>query len=110
LSAGTSTVSASDISGTVIAIGGITASGVTVGATLLSQNVSVSGAASQSTLGTTATATSTATAAAAAESNSGSDTNKLAFAQNEDDLKKGAGRPLLAKTTGRVTVILPPGR
>jgi filamentous hemagglutinin family protein len=110
LSAGTSTVSASDISGTVIAIGGITASGVTAGATLLSQNVSVGGAASQSTLGTTATATSTATAAAASESNSGSDTNKLAFAQNEDDLKKGAGRPLLAKTTGRVTVILPPAR
>ncbi len=110
LSAGMSTVSASDISGTVIAVGGITASGVTVGATLLSQNVSVGGATSQSTLGTTATATTTATAAAAAESNSGSDTNKMAFAQNEDDLKKGAGRPLLAKTTGRVTVILPPNR
>lgn len=111
LSSGGGKVSAGDaITGTIIAIGGITASGASVTATLLSQNVSVGGAASQSTLGTSATATSTATAASASEDSQGSDKGKLDVAQNEDDLKKKAGRPLLAKTTGRVTVILPPGR
>jgi filamentous hemagglutinin family protein len=109
LSGGTANLSAGGtISGTVIGISGVNASGGQgVSASLISQNVSVGGGASQSTLGTTAAATSTSQAAAAQAS---SDTKEQLAADTTDDdqnKKKKGAMPVLTRKTGRVTVILP---
>jgi filamentous hemagglutinin family protein len=107
LSAGTANVAAGGtISGAIIAVGGISASAGSISATLLSQNVSVGGGQSQSTLGSSANATATSQAAAQqanseAQQQVSSDTNK------EDDAKKKGKGPTLTRRVGRVTVILP---
>ena len=114
LSGGQANVSATagSVSGTVIGIGGVSASGgqgVTAG--VYSQNVSIGGGASQSTLGSKAEGTATsASAAGAANSDTrqqlANDTTPTPTA--EDDLKKNKGkRPVLTKHS-RVTVVLPP--
>src|ERR1035441_911068 len=67
LSGGTANVTATagSVSGTVIGIGGVNASGgAGITAAVLGQNVSIGGGVAQSTLGTTAAATSTSQAAA----------------------------------------------
>jgi filamentous hemagglutinin family protein len=108
LSAGNANVSAGGtVSGTIIGVGGVSASAAKVDATLLSQNVSIGGGQSQSTLGTAATAS---TASQSAAQQASSETKEKATGDNkqEDDLKKKKlDRPLLAKRVGRVTVILP---
>jgi filamentous hemagglutinin family protein len=110
LSAGTANVSAGGtVSGTIVGVGGVAASGAKVDAALLSQNVSVGGGQSQSTLGNSATATATSQSAAAQAS---SDTKeKIAgdAAQSDDENKKKMKAPSLVRKVGRVTVILPPG-
>lgn len=109
LSGGTASLAAGGtISGTVIGVGGVNASGGQgISASLLGQNVSIGGGAAQSTLGTAAPATSTSQAAAAQTSNDTRD--KLAATDNpDDDEKKKRALPVLARKTGRVTVILPP--
>jgi hypothetical protein len=89
----------------VIGIGGITASGDTSGASLLSNN-QISGEASG------AQGLAPGTAANAASQGMASD-NSATPAKNtdtaaDDDEKKKKGKAVLAQKTGRVTVILPP--
>jgi len=111
LAAGQANVSAGGtVSGTIIGIGGVSASGGKIDATLLSQNVSVGGGQSQSTLGSSATGTATSQSAAGQAS---ADTKEKVAgdAPKEDDdekKKKLASRPGLVRKVGRVTVILPP--
>lgn len=110
LSAGTANVAAGGtIAGTIVGVAGIAASGGAIEATLLSQNVSVAGQQSQSTLGTSAGATATSQAAAQqansqAQEQVSSDDNK-----DDDKKKKGGKGPVLTRRVGRVTVILPKG-
>ncbi len=95
-----------NLSGTIIGVGGISASGGSVDASLLS-NGSISGATSgQSGLaqGTAANATS---AAASNDSNQTADKATGTGDDSDDDLKKKKGITL-AQKVGRVTVILPP--
>jgi filamentous hemagglutinin family protein len=109
LSAGTANVAAGGVvSGTVIGVGGVSASGARVDATLLSQNVSVGGGQSQSTLGSSATATATSQAASQ-QANSDAKEQVSGDTTKEDDLKKKGNRPALVRHVGRVTVILPKG-
>jgi filamentous hemagglutinin family protein len=102
------TVSASaggDISGTIIGIGGITASGSSIDASLLSQNVTASGDTSGATegfaQGTAANATSQGMSNASQTAASASEDT-----DDPDDLKKKKGITL-AQKVGRVTVVLP---
>jgi len=107
LSAGTADVAAGgSVSGTIVGVGGISASGGGgVSATLLSQNVSVGGGQSQSTLGNSATATASSQSAAQQAS---SDTKEQVAANPDDDEKKKKVKgPVLTRRVGRVTVLLP---
>jgi len=110
LSGGTANISATagTISGTVVGIGGVSASGGGgITASLLGQNVSVAGSAGQSTLGTSATAT-TASQAAAQQANTEAQQQVAKNDTQDDDQKKKDKRPVLTRRVGRVTVILPP--
>jgi len=110
LSGGTANISATagTISGTVVGIGGVSASGGGgITASLLGQNVSVAGSAGQSTLGTSATAT-TASQAAAQQANTEAQQQVAKNDTPDDDQKKKDKRPVLTRRVGRVTVILPP--
>jgi hypothetical protein len=105
LSAGTANIAAGGtVSGTIVAVGGISASAGTISATLLSQNVSVGGGQSQSTLGSSATATATSQAAS---QQANSDAQQQVSPENKDDDKKKAKGPTITRRVGRVTVILP---
>jgi filamentous hemagglutinin family protein len=106
LSAGTASIAAGGtVSGTIIGVGGVSATGSKIDATLLSQNVSISGQQSQSTLGTSANATTTSQAAS---QQANSDAQQQVSPENkEDDMKKVAKKPTLTRRVGRVTVILP---
>jgi len=114
LSGGLASVSASagSISGTVVGIGGVSASGgAGVSAAVLGQNVSIGGATAQSTLGATASAT-TASAAAAGQANADTKqqlAKETTDAAQDDDLKKKKTKtPALVRRVSRVTVLLPP--
>jgi hypothetical protein len=112
LSGGTANVTATagSVSGTVIGIGGVTASGgAGVTASVLGQNVSIGGGVAQSTLGTTAAATSTSQAAAQqANTDAQQQLAKDTPAQDDDDTRKKRSKaPVLTRRVGRVTVILP---
>jgi len=102
------TATAGSVSGTVIGIGGVNASGgAGVTAAVMGQNVSIGGAAATSTLGTTA-ATSSSSAAAAQQSSTETTQQLAKDATQEDDTKKKQAKaPVLARRVGRVTVILP---
>jgi hypothetical protein len=102
------TATAGSVSGTIIGIGGVNASGgAGVTAAVLGQNVSIGGAAATSTLGATA-ATTSSSAAAAQQANTDT-TQQLAndTTQEDDSKKKQAKAPVLTRRVGRVTVILP---
>lgn len=108
LAGGNASVSAGEtISGTIVGIGSVSASGTSVDASLLSQNVSASGDVSAAQQGF---AQGTA-AASASQSLANDDKAREAAAEkksDEDELtKKRPSGPRLAKTSGRVTVILP---
>jgi len=108
--AGTANVNAGgDISGTIIGVGGINASGGgSVSASLLSQNITVGGSQAASGLATSVAASSTSQSAVQETTAQKTESTQEAAATDDDDTKKRAGkRPLLAKSTGRVTVILP---
>ena len=112
ISGGGAQLNAGDsLQGTVFAVGSISGSGATVGATLLSQSVATTGTLTSSQIGfapgTVANATSSSlqndeTARQIASANQGED--------DDSDLKKkgfSGNLPRLSKTTGRVTMILP---
>jgi trimeric autotransporter adhesin len=109
LAGGVATVNASggSITGTVIAGGGINVAGGTFSGVALSQNVSGGGA--QSALASSASASAGSQTAAAGEANSQkTETSDQPTSTDTDDEKKKRAHPLLAKYTGRVTVLLPP--
>jgi filamentous hemagglutinin family protein len=107
MSGGTANLSAGGgITGTIIGIGGVNASGgAGVSANVFSQNASVNGGASESTLGTSTSATS---AAQSASQQSSSDAKQVASSDQKADDKPKSNRksPTLVKRS-RVTVILP---
>lgn len=99
------------ISGTLVGVGGVSASGTSVDANVLSQNVSA-GTATTGQKGFTQAAAASGTAQAAAQA----EPAKVAAAkpamaetptETEDKKKKAPPKPVLTRTTGRVTVILP---
>jgi hypothetical protein len=107
LSAGTANIAAGGtVSGTIVAVGGISASAGAITANLLSQNVSVGGGQSQSTLGNSANATATSQAASQ-QANSDAQQQVSSDSSKDDDAKKKAKSPTLTRRVGRVTVILP---
>jgi filamentous hemagglutinin family protein len=93
------------LSGTIIGVGGVSASGGAVDATVLSQNASVNGGSTGDTFaqGTAANATSSAMSA----DSSGNKPVQTTATEEEDLLKKKKGISLAQKVS-RVTVILPP--
>ncbi|HWC58526.1 MAG TPA: filamentous hemagglutinin N-terminal domain-containing protein [Verrucomicrobiae bacterium] len=106
LSAGNANVSAGGtVAGVIVGIGGANVSG-TITADVLGQNVSVNGGASTSTLGTTATATA-ASQSAANEATSETEKQVASDDSKDDDKKKKGKAPVLARRTGRVTVLMP---
>jgi len=112
LSGGTANVTATagSVSGTVIGIGGVNASGgAGITAAVLGQNVSIGGGVAQSTLGTTAAATSTSQAAAQQANADNQQQLAKDTTQDDDEKKKKAKAPVLTRRVGRVTVILPKG-
>ena len=112
LSGGTANVTATagSVSGTVIGIGGVNASGgAGITAAVLGQNVSIGGGVAQSTLGTTAAATSTSQAAAQQANTDTQQQLAKDTTQDDDEKKKKAKAPVLTRRVGRVTVILPKG-
>ncbi len=109
LAAGNASVSAGDtLSGTIIGVGSVTASGASVDASLLSQNISASGDVSSSQMGfshgTAASSTSQGSQQADEQAKEAAAGRKDS---DTDELTKKRPGPRLAKTIGRVTVILP---
>lgn len=105
------TATAGTVSGTIVGIGGVSASGGGgVSAAVLGQNVSIGGGAAQSTLGTSAAATS-AGQAAAQQANSDTKQQLAADTTSDDEKKKRlpTKAPVLTRRVGKVTVILPKG-
>jgi filamentous hemagglutinin family protein len=94
------------ISGTIVGVGGASVSGQSVTASVLGQNVSVNGGASQSTLGSSAGATSS-TQAAAQQASSQSQQQVAADTTEKDDRK---GKKTQIRKVGHVTVILASAR
>jgi filamentous hemagglutinin family protein len=101
LSGGTVSGQVGSMQGVAVGISGIDVQGNTSGATLLSQNVSVNGAA-QSTLGTSANAT--AASQAAAQQSSGLAASQATVVNNGDEDRKKKKKATVK--VGRVTVIL----
>ncbi len=104
-SGGVNVAAGGTVSGTVVGVGSVTASGASIDAALMSQNVSSSGSVSgQVGFASTAVAGSTAQAAVGSASES---TAKVVKSEEDDSKKKDKDKPKLARTIGRVTVILP---
>ena len=104
LSGGQANLNAGSANGVVIGIGGINSSvGASGSLALLSQNVSAGG---QQVGSTFATATASATTQAAASSSSQA-SQQVASNGSDDDDKKKKTKSGLARSVGRVTVVLP---
>lgn len=97
------------ISGTVVGIGSVSASGGAIEASLLSQNVSSSGGSTSGQVGFAAAnvAGATATAASASGNDTKAATTTAKNDSEEEDRRRNPTRPVLTRTLGRVTVILP---
>jgi filamentous hemagglutinin family protein len=107
LSGGTANVAAGGtVSGTIVGVGGASVTGGSIDATILSQNASIGGGESQSTLGNSATATTTSQAASQ-QANSDAQQQVSPDKSKDDDMKKGAKKPTITRRVGRVTVIFP---
>jgi len=110
LSGGSANLSAASVSGssTIIGVGGVSVSGaLDVGVSVLGQNVSVNGGASESTLGATAAASTTSQAAANTATSDAKEEVANADDKQDDEKNKKGKRPLLSRRVGRVTVLLP---
>lgn len=109
LSGGTATLGATGgpILGTIIASGGISVTGGTFAGVALSQNVSGGGAVSALASSASASAGSQNAAAGEASSQKAETSDQPTSTDTDDEKKRGRARPLLAKYTGRVTVLLP---
>ena len=108
LAVGNANVSAGDtISGTIIGVGSVNASGSSVDASLLSQNVTASGDVTSSQVGFAQANVAGTTSQGLQADDSAKEATSGEKKEDEDELKKNRPGPRLAKTTGRVTVILP---
>lgn len=97
------------VSGTVIGIGSVNASGATVDAALLSQSISASGDVSAAQVGFTQGAAAAATSQAMQADTQAKPAAAPATVSTEENSRKPARPlPVLTRTVGRVTVILPP--
>ncbi len=108
LAQGAANVSAGGtVSGTIAGIGSANVSGASIDASVLSANVTTSGATSGQ-VGFAAANVAGATASAASAATS--EPKTVAAVEDkgdDDDLKRKGNKPVLARTIGRVTVILP---
>jgi hypothetical protein len=105
LAGGSANVSAGgSLSGTLVGVGGINASGGSISATMLSSSVSANGGAAQNSLG--AATASTASQSAANQSNNEAKQEVASDSGSDDDQKKKKSQSLLQRVK-RVTVILP---
>jgi filamentous hemagglutinin family protein len=108
LAGGTASLSASGtISGLAIAGGGVNIGGGSFQGVALSQNVTGGGAQSGLASAATAAAGSQTSAAVEASSQKAETSDQATTTDTDGDLKRARARPLLAKYTGRVTIILP---
>ncbi|MFO1511711.1 MAG: filamentous hemagglutinin N-terminal domain-containing protein [Verrucomicrobiota bacterium] len=108
LAVGSANVSAGDtISGTIIGVGSVNASGSSVDAALLSQNVTASGDVSSTQVGFAQANAAAATSQGLQADNSAQEAVSGEKKEDDDELKKGRPGPRIARTSGRVTVILP---
>jgi filamentous hemagglutinin family protein len=108
LAGGNARVDAGDtISGTIIGVGSVAASGASVDASLLSQNVTTSGDASSSQVGFGQANAAGATSQGLQADDSAKQAAEGEKSDEDAELKKNRTTPRIAKTTGRVTVILP---
>ena len=95
-----------NISGTIIGVGGVSASGGSIDAALISANVSGGGTSGQSGLGQGTAANATASAASASDDSAKAAKQSDTSSTDDDPLKKKRGIALAAKVS-RVTVLLP---
>jgi hypothetical protein len=93
------------ISGTIIGVGSVTTKGSSVDATILSQNVT--GASSGQVGFSTVTVASTTSTASVQKDDSTKQATDAAAAAEDERRRRAAARPVLTRTIGRVTVILP---
>ena len=108
LAGGSANVSGSSLSGTtIIGISGISASGDTSGASLLS-NSQISGGTSGAQGLAPGTAANAASQGMASENSATPAKTADTTGADDDEKKKKKGKAVLAQKTGRVTVILPP--
>jgi filamentous hemagglutinin family protein len=108
LAGGTASLSASgSITGTIIAGSGISIGSGSFAGVALSQNVSGGGAQSALASAASASAGSQTSAAGEASSQKSETSDQPTSTDTDDDLKRARAHPLLAKYTGRVTVLLP---
>ncbi|MFN0067572.1 MAG: hypothetical protein ACKVYV_08040, partial [Limisphaerales bacterium] len=96
-----------NISGNIIAIQGLNASGAGIDAALQSQNVTASGEVSGQVGFAAGTAAAATSQAQQAEEPAETLAAASAAGEVEEELKKALPAPRLARTVGRVTVILP---
>jgi hypothetical protein len=108
LAVGNASVNAGqNISGTIIGIGSVNASGANVEASLLSQNITTGGNVSSSQVGFTQGAAANGTSQALQNDDPAKMIASAKKGDDDDPLAKKRTGPRLARTTGRVTVILP---
>jgi hypothetical protein len=96
-----------NISGTIIGGGSVTASGATVDAALLSQNISASGEVTSSQLGFSQGAAAAGTSQSMASEDQAKAAATSKSTDEDEQKKKSRDLPVLTRTVGRVTVILP---
>lgn len=110
LAVGNANVSAGEsVSGTIIGVGSVNASAATVGAALLSQNVSTSGDVSSGQVGFSQGTAANATSQSLQKEDPEKMVASSKKSDEDDELKKksAAALPRLTRTVGRVTAILP---
>jgi filamentous hemagglutinin family protein len=95
------------VSGTLVGVGGVSASGSAIDATLLSQNVSASGDTSSAKEGFAQGTVANATASAASASDDSGKVAKTSATDDDEEAKKKGKGIVLAQKVSRVTVLLP---
>jgi filamentous hemagglutinin family protein len=96
------------VAGTIVGIGSASVSGTSIDASVLSQNATTSGNSSGQVGFATANVAGASAQAAAATSTAETKPTPAAEQKEEEDDRRKAAKPVLARTVGRVTVVLPP--
>ncbi len=98
------------VSGSVISGGNASVSGESINASLVSRSVTTSGDMTGSTTGVPASNVAKTDARVADDTDTVSGKSLAPASADDDEKKKNARRVTLSRKTGRVTVILPPGK